>query len=62
DRRRSELARVHAIIDAGNGFACARAKAESLVTAACAALAVFPDNDAKKMLLGLGQYVLTRQK
>jgi len=62
DRRRSELARVHAIIDAGNGFACARAKAENLVTAACAALAVFPDNDAKKMLLGLGQYVLTRQK
>jgi len=62
EKRQGELATAHAIITATNGFTHARAKAESLVEAACAALTVFPDNDAKKMLLGLGQYVLTRQK
>ena len=62
EKRQSEVATAHAIIEANNGFEHARAKAESLVNEACASLAAFPDNDAKKMLLGLGHYVLTRQK
>ncbi len=62
EERQNEVATAHAIIDANNGFIHAREKAESLVKKACAALAPFPDNEAKKMLLGLGQYVLTRQK
>ncbi|MDH3359963.1 MAG: polyprenyl synthetase family protein [Desulfobulbaceae bacterium] len=62
EKRQSEVATAHDIIEANKGFAHARAKAETLVTEACEALSCFPDNDAKNMLLGLGQYVLTRQK
>lgn len=62
EQRRDEITTAHAIIDANNGFTHARSKAESLVAEACGALNAFPDNQAKKMLLGLGRYVLTRQK
>lgn len=61
-KRQNEVATAHAIIEANNGFSHARSKAESLVDEACTALSLFPDNQAKMMLLGLGRYVLTRQK
>ena len=62
EKRKEEIATAHAIIEANNGFSHARDKAESLVDEACAALRIFPDNEAKMTLLGLGRYVLTRQK
>ena len=62
EKRQSAIATASAIIEANNGFDHARHKAESLVNKACAALAVFPDNDAKTILFALGHYVLTRQK
>lgn len=62
EKRKNEVATAHAIIEKCNGFEYARSEAEKLVENGCAALAVFPDNDAKNMLLGLGRYILTRKK
>ncbi len=61
ERRRQEHQTAHALIDRHGGFAAARAKAEELVEEACAALAPFPDCEAKAVLTGLAGYVLTRK-
>jgi len=62
EQRQTGLASTHAIIEASGGFASARTKAEELVREAAAALDPFPASETKEVLLGLGQYVLTRQK
>ncbi|MFH1215602.1 MAG: polyprenyl synthetase family protein [Pseudomonadota bacterium] len=49
-------------IEEFNGFSYAREGAAALVEAAIESLAIFPDCQARSILAGLAQYVLTRQK
>ena len=60
--RAEKIAEVRLLIEKNGGFAYARQGAETLVEAAFEALAVFPECTARKLLTGLAQYVLTRQK
>ncbi|MFZ5773275.1 MAG: polyprenyl synthetase family protein [Thermodesulfobacteriota bacterium] len=60
--RAAKITEVHGFIAQHGGFAYARQGAEALVEAANEALAVFPDCQSRRVLAGLAQYVLTRQK
>jgi len=61
-KRSRQLALVHTIIEKYQGFALARAQAESLLTEALVELAIFGEAPAKEPLAGLAQYVLNRDK
>lgn len=60
--RAGQVAAARRFIEEGNGFTYAIQGAETLVEAAEEALAVFPDCQARRTLIGLARYVLTRQQ
>ena len=60
--RNNQLATAHSIMEKHQGFALARAQAESLLAEALAGLALFGEAAAQKPLIGLAQYVLSRDK
>jgi len=60
--RKKHVEQVHDFIEANGGFAYAKEGAATLIEAGSEALELFPDCQAKTILLGLGQYVLYRQK
>jgi octaprenyl-diphosphate synthase len=60
--RAEKIGEVRDLIEKNGGFAYARQGAETLVDAALEALAVFPECTSRRVLTGLAQYVLTRQK
>ena len=50
------------IIAKNHGFTDARARAEELINEARRCLEIFPDSEAKGLLMGLASYVLSRDK
>lgn len=60
--RSGQLAKAQALIEKYQGFALARAQAESLLAEAVAGLAIFAETPAQASLTGLAQYVLSRDK
>jgi len=60
--RADNIGLAKAFIEEYGGFDYARQGAEALVEAAIEALSIFPDCQARQILIGLAQYVLTRQK
>ncbi|MBA3002293.1 MAG: polyprenyl synthetase family protein [Desulfurivibrio sp.] len=60
--RSRQIATAHAIIEKYQGFSLARTQAESLLAEAIAGLAIFGEAKAKDSLIGLAQYVLSRDK
>ncbi len=60
--RSQQLPLAHTLIKKYQGFALARAQAETLLTQALAGLAIFGEAPAKEPLTGLAHYVLSRDK
>ncbi|MBU0909881.1 MAG: polyprenyl synthetase family protein [Proteobacteria bacterium] len=60
--RAEQISEVRGFIEQYDGFTYAGQGAETLIEAAHEALAVFPDCQSRKILAGLANYVLTRQK
>lgn len=60
--RKKHIEQVHDFIEEHEGFTYAREGAATLIEAGGEALQIFPDCQAKTILIGLGQYVLYRQK
>jgi len=60
--RSRHLTAAHSIIEKYQGFSLARTQAESLLAEALAGLAIFGEAPAKKPLVGLAHYVLSRDK
>lgn len=60
--RSRQLATAHTLMEKYQGFALARAQAESLLRQALTGLAIFGEASAKEPLTGLAHYVLSRDK
>jgi octaprenyl-diphosphate synthase len=61
-KRHDHIQKVHNFIEKHNGFTYSKQGAETLVEAALESLDIFKDCQAKKTLIGLTGYVLTREK
>lgn len=62
EEREKNIATARDLIERYNGFDSARKRAEILIEEASKGLSLFPDCPEKDILLGLGQYVLKRNK
>lgn len=60
EERGSQQEAARAIIEKNHGFEDARHKAEDLIREACLCLDLFPESEAKALLLGLASHVLAR--
>ena len=62
EERKKSLSLVRDLIEKYNGFSYSRKKAQMLIEEASKGLSLFHDCPEKEILLGLGQYVLKRNK
>lgn len=62
EARLAAFSEARQLIAKAGGFTAARQQAEELIQAATAALAIFPESQAKATLLALAAYVLQRDK
>jgi octaprenyl-diphosphate synthase len=60
--RHDHIKKVHNFIKKHNGFTYSKQGAEALVEAALESLTIFKDCQAKNTLIGLADYVLSREK
>ena len=62
EERAAHIDQARAFIEKYQGFSYSRDMAQTLVETAVEALDIFPDSQAKDILMALSQYVLTRKK